>query len=101
MKRVNLQIKKRVVRALMCVGAALGIASCSQSKPSSSVEVVYGPPPMGEDIDIEVIEDVYGPPVEIDTAIKPEPLVYGPPPGLGNETPIILDPEPKPDAPRK
>ena len=104
MNRLILQIKKRGVRILMCIGAALGITACSHPKINPSApECVYGPPPGTDTPNIEVIEDVYGPPVEIDTAIKPEPLVYGPPPGLGRETPIIVEPEPKskPDTPRK
>ena len=78
MERFTFQMKKWVVRALMTVGAALGLSACIHPKTiSEPVEAVYGPPP---DIDIEVIEDVYGPPIEeLDSVIdstrtEPEPV---------------------------
>lgn len=62
MKTLNFRIKKWVARALMTIGAALGVTSCINNKPASGpIEAVYGPPP-GDDI--EVVEDVYGPPIE-------------------------------------
>ncbi len=54
-------IKKWSVRALMAMGAFLGLTSCGGGIfPAPNV---YGPPP---DInkDPQVVEDVYGPPVE-------------------------------------
>lgn len=63
MKTLNFRIKKWVARALMTIGAALGVTSCINNKPASGpMEAVYGPPP--GDPDIEVVEDVYGPPIE-------------------------------------
>lgn len=46
-------------RALVAVGAALGLTGCI----NRPYETVYGPPP-DVDPDVEVVEDVYGPPVE-------------------------------------
>ena len=65
MKKFAFQLKKWGVRAMMTAGAALGLSGCFQWKSGGNdgpAEVVYGPPP---DIDsaIEVIEDVYGPPI--------------------------------------
>ena len=66
MKKVSFNIKKLSVRALLAIGAALGITGCIFRSPK-----VYGPP----------VEDVYGPPVEIDSPIiEPVECVYGPPP---------------------
>jgi hypothetical protein len=62
MKTLNFRIKKWVARALMTIGAALGVTSCINNKPAGPIESVYGPPP--GDPDIEVVEDVYGPPIE-------------------------------------
>ena len=62
MKTLNFRIKKWVARALMTIGAALGVTYCINNEPASPMEAVYGPPP--GDPDIEVVEDVYGPPIE-------------------------------------
>ena len=78
MKKISFQVKKWTVRALVTAGAMLGLSACSgssNSSGSSAPEVVYGPPPEVEK-EIEVVEDVYGPPVEeIDSAVE---VVYGP-----------------------
>ena len=61
MKKVTFQMKKWTARALMAIGAMLGLSSCFHGKNGPSpYECVYGPPP--NDPSIEVIEDVYGPP---------------------------------------
>ena len=81
MKKENFNIKKWVVRAMVTAGAILGITSCCIFRPHSSpnpAETVYGPPPDIKLQKTEVLEDVYGPPVEkLDTAgseifIEPE-----------------------------
>ena len=53
-------IKKWSVRALVAVGAMLGLSSCGGVFNSPKV---YGPPPSSPDTP-EVVEDVYGPPVK-------------------------------------
>ena len=58
MKDRFLTSKKLFARALLAVGAALGLTGC-YNRPYESV---YGPPP-DVDTDVEVVEDVYGPPV--------------------------------------
>ena len=61
MKKFAFQLKKWSVRAMMTAGAALGLSACFHCKDCGNngpIEAVYGPPP-----DIEVIEDVYGPPI--------------------------------------
>ena len=60
-------IKKWSVRALVAVGAMLGLSSCGGVFNSPKV---YGPPPVSSDTP-EVVEDVYGPPVNgIDSAVN-------------------------------
>ena len=76
MKETITQLTKVAVRGLMAIGALLGFTSC----PGRPAECVYGPPPGADTLghvkqdSIEVIEDVYGPPVEevIDPAIVDE-----------------------------
>ncbi len=51
--------KKLIARALVAVGAALGLTGCV----NRPFESVYGPPP-DVDTDVEVVEDVYGPPID-------------------------------------
>ena len=74
MDKTLFTLKKWFARALVGIGAVWGIASCSrpQSTPNPA-EAVYGPPPGYENKRIEVVEDVYGPPVEeIDSAVVDE-----------------------------
>lgn len=61
MKKTTFHIKKYAVRAFVAIGAALGLAACTQVK---------SPGP----------EKVYGPPTKVDTIINERKLVYGPPP---------------------
>ena len=76
MKETITKVTKLAVRGLMAVGALLGFTSC----PNRPAECVYGPPPGVDTLgrvmqdSIEMIEDVYGPPVEevIDTPIVDE-----------------------------
>jgi len=71
MKETFLCIQKYAVRAMMAVGALLGITSCLQI---INPEKVYGPPPPMPDDSIQVVEDVYGPPVtEHDSITDSEP----------------------------
>lgn len=75
MKKSTFIIRKWGVRAMVAVGAALGLSSCGHHPG----ETVYGPPPSDDDSSIEVSAEVYGPPVEdIDDISVPE-VVYGPP----------------------
>lgn len=65
MNNFAFRLKKWSVRAMMAAGAAFGLSGCFHCKNCGNngpAEAVYGPPP---DIDpgIEVIEDVYGPPI--------------------------------------
>lgn len=62
MKKVSFNVKKWSIRALTAAGAALGLASCFHPKTPGIFEKVYGPAPPPSDVDIEIIEDVYGPP---------------------------------------
>ncbi|MBR5638739.1 MAG: hypothetical protein IKW83_03140 [Muribaculaceae bacterium] len=64
MKKMSFNVQKWGVRALVAIGALLGISSCSHKMDLKSVEGVYGPPPGYNPPNINVIEDVYGPPVE-------------------------------------
>lgn len=64
MKKVSFNVQKWGVRALVAIGALLGISSCSHKIDLKSVEGVYGPPPGYNPPKINVVEDVYGPPVE-------------------------------------
>lgn len=97
MKNFVIQIKKVTVRALMALGALIGLTSCP-----SVLEKVYGPP-----------ETVYGPPPEVkqdsinpkpdSTRIKKPELVYGPPRVFRRDTvkvledvygpPVVVEPE--------
>ncbi|MBP5687112.1 MAG: hypothetical protein IK100_01635 [Muribaculaceae bacterium] len=85
MKKVRFNIQKWGVRALVGLGAALGLSSCSNR--INPPEAAYGPPPgFNRPQNIEIIEDLYGPPAEkIDTLKpsepEPRPVVYGPPRG--------------------
>ncbi len=81
MKKVNFDIKKWAVRAMVTAGAMLGITSCCVFRPHSHpnpADAVYGPPPDMKPRKIEVLEDVYGPPVEEiessgkDVSVEPE-----------------------------
>lgn len=67
MKKVHFDIKKWAVRAMVTAGAMLGITSCCIFRPHSHpnpAEAVYGPPPNMKPHKAEVLEDVYGPPIE-------------------------------------
>ena len=70
-KDVTFKIKKLAARALVGVGAALGLTACFHRPPVGPIETVYGPPP-GNDTPIEIIEDVYGPPVEFPDTVAPD-----------------------------
>ena len=73
MKKVSLNVQKWGVRALVAIGALLGISSCSHKIDLKSIEGVYGPPPGYTPPKINVVEDVYGPPVErIDSVVSTE-----------------------------
>ena len=78
MKKSAFLIKKWGVRAMVAVGSLFGISlfSCtpSQSHDDSSASA-------SEDkkSDVEVVEDVYGPPVEDIDDISSYETVYGPP----------------------
>ena len=62
MNRLNFNIRKWGIRAMVGLGAALGVSSCShKANPAAGV---YGPPPGSRPIKVGAIEDVYGPPVE-------------------------------------
>ena len=82
MKKMTFTVKKWGVRAMVAVGAALGLSSCVHHPG----ETVYGPPP-SDDESIEVSAEVYGPPVEdiddisddISDNISMPETVYGPP----------------------
>lgn len=63
MKKVKFITKKWLARALVAVGSAIGLTSCFLRMGHKPIECVYGPPP-GKGPSIEVIEDVYGPPIE-------------------------------------
>ena len=60
MKETLLWFKKWGVRTMIAAGALLGITSCLQIV---NPPKVYGPPPPMPDDSIDVVEDVYGPPV--------------------------------------
>ena len=65
MRKITFNIKKWMVRTLMAVGSLVGITACTHPKIGDIVhrgEKVYGPPP----VDINVVEDVYGPPVVVE-----------------------------------
>lgn len=84
MKKVTFQIKKWTARALIAIGAMLGLSSCFHGKNGPSpYEAVYGPPP---DVPpIEVIEDVYGPPPVDDPDTVPDTVLVEP------ESPVEQD----------
>lgn len=63
MRKPAFIIKKWSVRAIVAIGAALGLSSCGGV---FTTPKVYGPPPRGP----EVVEDVYGPPVTGDSAVN-------------------------------
>ena len=71
MKKTAFIVKKWGVRAFVAIGALTGLSSCGGV---FSGPKVYGPPPTPND-DIEVVEDVYGPPVEVDTASQTSPVI--------------------------
>lgn len=64
MKKLNFNVHKWGVRALVAIGAMLGISSCTHKVGPNPAEGVYGPPPGYSPHRVDVIEDVYGPPVE-------------------------------------
>lgn len=67
MQNKSFNIKKWSVRALIAIGAILGLSSCGGR--IFSTPKVYGPPP-GANNDSEVVEDVYGPPIENLDSVK-------------------------------
>ena len=62
MKKVCFNMHKWSVRALVAIGALLGISACSH-RVANPAEGVYGPPPGYVSPEINAIDDVYGPPV--------------------------------------
>lgn len=73
MKKVNFNIKKWAVRAMVTAGAMLGITSCCVFRPHSNANAngndnapqkVSGPQYDKKPHETEILEDVYGPPVE-------------------------------------
>ncbi len=79
-------MKKTLVygAATAAVVASLGGFSLAACRPDpESIEGLYGPPPFVEREDVdEPIEDVYGPPVELDELEETDavqPALYGPP----------------------
>ena len=81
MNQTITQLKKYGIRALMAVGALLGLTSCPRTQECvygpppgidtlegrDSIQVrklVYGPRPVFRRDTVQVVEDVYGPPVE-------------------------------------
>jgi hypothetical protein len=72
MKRMIFPIKKWGVRAFVAIGAIFGLSSCGGV---FSTPKVYGPPPSPNN-DIEVVEDVYGPPVgDLDTISPSDSII--------------------------
>lgn len=111
MKTISLQTKKWVVRALLSVGALLGLSSCHSHKQA----VISHPDGYNNNPNPELQDLVYGPPptpisdrpVRVEK-IKPEPqeLVYGPPPRVilydnGPKVPSQISGEPIYDEPAK
>ncbi len=79
MKKMSFNLHKWVVRAMVAVGAMMGISSCSNGGKvviNNPPETVYGPPPGVFPKRVEIVEDVYGPPVEsidsVSEVSKPE-----------------------------
>ena len=70
MKKVSFNVQKWGVRALVAVGALLGLSSCTHKFGPNPAEGVYGPPPGYNPPRINVVEDVYGPPVERIDSVK-------------------------------
>ena len=97
MKKVVFRTKKMTVRALMALGAMLGIASCAHTKQSPGVvEDVYGPP-QTVDSPYVVPDTAALPPVRVNPRIEPPVCVYGPPEMLrrhDGDTEAVLEPEP-------
>lgn len=97
MKETIIQIKKLAIRSLMAVGAVLGLTSC----PRSAQECVYGPPPGADTMQIrdsiQVRKLVYGPrPMyRRDTTIKMVEDVYGPPVEMTDTASADTTPSPK------
>lgn len=68
MKKIGFNMHKWMARSLVAIGALLGISSCAHKVVPGPTSGVYGPPPGYTPPKINVMEDVYGPPVEsIDT----------------------------------
>lgn len=92
MNKTFFHIKKWTARALVAIGTMLGFSTCGSGGCSSPYETVYGPPPEMEDsAEVEVVEDVYGPPIkDIDSTIDPEmvEVVYGPPADMLDTVPV-------------
>lgn len=61
MKKVSFNIKKCTARVLLALGTALGLSGCFLKH--NPVEAAYGPPPGWNGPKIQVLDDVYGPPV--------------------------------------
>lgn len=93
MKTISLQTKKWVVRALLSVGALLGLSSCHSNKEA----VISDPSGYNDNPNPELQDLVYGPPPSSDRLSRvekiepvPQELVYGPPPRV-----ILYDYGPK------
>lgn len=74
MKKSAFVIKKWAVRALVVVGAMIGISSCGDNNKENSQS--NESPKSDDSSDIEIVENVYGPPIE---DIGPHETVYGGP----------------------
>lgn len=62
MSNLYFRSKKWIVRALVAIGALLGLTSCHKTiYDPKSIEGVYGPPP-GYYENVEPVKVVYGPP---------------------------------------
>ena len=66
MKKVSFNMHKWGVRAVVALGAAMGLSSCSHRVGPNPAEGVYGPPPGYNPPRINVVEDVYGPPIPVE-----------------------------------
>lgn len=70
MKKVSFNINKWSARVMVSLGALIGISSCSHKTSSNPAEGVYGPPQGYDSPRINVVEDVYGPPIERLDSVK-------------------------------
>ncbi len=82
MRDLSFKIRKWTVRALVTVGAVIGLSSCHSTKNVTTTNPGFNP-----DKDAEIHNLVYGPPTDIrdkpkkikKDAPEPQKTVYGPP----------------------